>query len=72
MHNIITLEVLEDHIQRFERKLFGHNHYFSVEYKKGSTITVKHSIDQKHQALIDEGKLKVVKELFPNEQGLYQ
>lgn len=64
MHNIITLEVLEDHTQTTKKKLFGHIHIFTVEYKKGNTFIVKHSIDQTHQKLIDEGKIKVIKELI--------
>jgi hypothetical protein len=63
MYNIITLEVLENHTQTTQSKLFGHKHV-TVEYKKGDKVTTTHSIGRQHQELIEQGKLKVVKDLF--------
>lgn len=63
MYNIITLEVIESHKETFKVKMFGHWHMFSIERNKGETFTIKHTIDKKTQKLIEEGKLKVVKEL---------
>lgn len=64
MYNIIVLEVLEDFTETVERKMFGHKHVFTTEHKKGETFSVKFSVDERHRTMIDEGKLKIIRDLL--------
>lgn len=64
MYNILTFEVLEDYIEPMTTRLFGRKIMFTLERKKGEILSIKHSIDDKTQKLINEGKLKFLRSLL--------